>query len=209
MRRRFGISHCLLLLLATGCASPPESPKPQDPPAARGLGEVIVENACTQSVFRIHFAKTHDAEWGPDRLGNEVLKQGATRSWYLPTGTYRVHAQLKDGSLVEGNRTYDVAPGQTAACILEPRDAPDLGTLTVTNDTGFAIAKLMFTLSSEIGWGEDRLKTILPPSANQSWKVKAGRYNLKIVFQDGTSLEGADAYEVVAGQEAIYHLRSP
>jgi hypothetical protein len=202
---------CLALLLCAvvGCAAPEPIDEYQDPPAARGLGEVIVENGCPQSIFRLRFALTDEAEWGADQLGDEVLKRGAKRTWYLPTGTYVVQAQLKDGSLVDAPESYTIAPGNPVTCTLLPKGAADMGTLTITNDTGFAIARLMFTLSSELGWGTDRLKTILAPSASQSWTIRPGRYNLKIFFQDGTSLEGADAYEVTAGEEAVYHLRSP
>jgi hypothetical protein len=204
------IEACVAAVLwVTGCAPVERPPEFLPAPAARGLGEVVVENGCTQSIFSLRFTLTSDAEWGPDKLGNEVLKCQATRTWYLPTGTYVVQAQLKDGSIVDGSKTYDVAPGHPITCTIVPKGSADEGTLTLINDTGYAIARLMFTLSSDIGWGSDRLDAILPPSASKSWTVKPGRYNLKIFFQDGTNLEGADAYEVDTSEEAVYHLRSP
>lgn len=202
------IRVALALLLLTGCASQASThePRPTTTQAPVGLGEITVENGTNSVIFRVRFSAATDVEWGPDQLGNEILKPGASRAWYLPTGRYAVQVQLKDGAVVTAANAYRVGPGRPQACTIE-RPASEVGTLTLRNETGFAIARVYFTLTSKLAWGEDRLSTVLAPNARSSWKLAPGRYNLKVEFQDGTTRQGKGSYEVAASEESVYTLR--
>jgi hypothetical protein len=191
--------------LLAGCSSPADGDALPEAPVRTGA--LVVENATGQGVFSLRFALVGGGDWGPDRLGGgEVLARGAERGWELPVGRYRVKASLGDGTILEGDEGYWVDPEGETRCVLRATGSESTGRLTLVNGTGFAIAKVHFSLSSAAAWGDDRLARVLPAGERKSWDVQAGRYNLRVEFQDGVTLEAPGSYEVVAGEERVYRL---
>ncbi len=202
-----------LLVLVLGCTTTSsgggDDVQSVESKLPRGTGTLFVQNDSKDVIYRVLLAEASDAEWGPDRLdGAEVLKPGKGRGFEVAEGVYLVQVEFKGGRIHEDEEHYTVRTDEEATCTIRETEDDQLGTVTIVNRTGFAIARLFLSSTDQMGWGEDRLdaEQVLPPRKKLSLKLPAGNYNLKVEFQDGTSLEGDGAYEVVSGQVAVYRL---
>ena len=108
-----------------------------------------------------------------------------------------------------GSRRCCRAP--TLCAIEGSKPKVPLGDLTVYNATPWAIAKVRFSLSTKMGWGEERLpgQAFLLAGEKRTWKVPAGSYHLQIQFQDGTSQETSAPHEVGPGKDTEFRIDPP
>jgi len=202
-----GPSTLLLAAALAACASQP-APAPSPPAMVGGTGTLTVANATGEVIFRVRFGPADGDDWGPDRLdASEVLRSGARRSWPVTGGRYRVLAQLDGGARVAGREEVEVPPGGEGVIRLG-EDARDLGALVVLNATPFAVARVYFSLTSQAGWGENRLDAgeLLVAGARRTWRVPPGRYNVRIVYQDEVGVSSPTATEVTAGGSGLFRV---
>ena len=215
--RRLG---ALIWVLAAGCAAGPptlEGPESASAPAPRsdaapGRGTLTLVNDTQEVVYRVRFRGRAQTYWGPDRLvDDEVIAAGARRSWPLEAGAYQVRVELRDGSVLAGEQAYLVRRGREAICelVVEGERGSQVGTLTLINACPFAIARVYFSPTSEMSLGDDRLGqgVVLAPRGRRSWPLLPGRYHVKVVFQDETSLE--QVVVVAAEEERMFQVETP
>jgi len=212
-RARLGLSTLLLAALVgcrgSGGVAPPAQIEGPVRVRPAGEGELVIENDSQAPIYRVRFAEVGDS-WGIDRLGkSEVIRPGQSRRWTVPAGSYHVKIELSDGSELGDREEYSVFAGQEAVCTVFSQESEVHGDLVLVNETGFAIAQVYFSPTSHMSWGQDRLRRseVLAPGNRRSWPIPPGHYNVKVCFQDGTSLEGDGTYEVLAGQEAVYRVQ--
>jgi hypothetical protein len=203
----------LLASLSVGCAwgqrdsggSGPPGPEPVEE-----AGTLLVQNHSDKSVFHLRWRESAAPKWSGDRLDDgDVIKPEQDRRFELAPGTYELRLELGDGGNWSPEAPLQVRPGATTVCVLPGAVKAALGTLTVRNDSAWAIAHVRFSSSTEPGWGPDRLPVgaFLTAGKSRSWKVPAGQYQLQVEFQDGQTQESA-AYDVTLGQETLFRIGS-
>ena len=201
----------LIASLSAGCAwrqrdaggSGPPGPEPVE-----GAGTLLVRNHSEKSVFHLRWKEAQAPRWSGDRLDDgDVIKPEGDRSFQLPPGTYELRLELGDGGNWTPAAPVQVRAGATTVCVLPGAARAALGTLTVRNDSAWAINHVRFSSSTQPGWGPDRLPVgaFLTAGKARSWEVPAGQYQLQVEFQDGTTQESA-AYDVTLGQETLFRI---
>jgi len=201
----------LIASLSAGCAwrqRDTGGSGPPGPEAVEGAGALLVQNHSDRSVFHLRWKESQAPRWSGDRLDDgDVIKPEQDRSFELPPGTYELRLELGDGGNWSPSAPVQVRAGATTVCVLPGAAKAALGTLTVRNDSAWAISHVRFSSSTEPGWGVDRLPVgaFLTAGKARSWKVPAGQYQLQVEFQDGTTQESA-AYDVTLGQETLFRI---
>lgn len=205
----FGLS--LVASLAIGCSWGQRDPGGSGPPGpepVEGAGTLLVQNHSNKSVFHLRWKEAAAERWSGDRLDEgDVIKPEQSRHFDLPPGTYQLRLELGDGGDWSPEAPLQVRAGATTVCVLPGAVRDELGTLTVRNDSAWAISHVRFSSSTEPGWGPDRLPVgaFLTAGKARSWKVPAGQYQLQVEFQDGATQESA-AYEVTTGKETLFRI---
>lgn len=62
---------------------------------------LVVRNTSSEAVSDLYFSKCNDIDWGSDRLGNDVISTGASRTWTLDPGCWDMLAGMVSGVEVE------------------------------------------------------------------------------------------------------------
>jgi hypothetical protein len=106
--------------------------------------------------------------------------------------------------------------GLVAGCTVEVHDdtsnnedrrssGASTGQLDVRNETGATIFKIRFSSIDDPSWGEDKLGAaeVVMPHEHRSWPVPAGRYHVKIEFEDGRCADTLEEYAVPAGGTTV------
>ncbi|RMG08065.1 MAG: hypothetical protein D6731_22510 [Planctomycetota bacterium] len=204
------LAPLVLVLVLVACRARGVAPTARDrPPEPAATGDLVVENHSGQTVFRLQALREGEGEWSEDLLASdEVLGEGARRRWPVACGRYRVRAELADGRAVELRAERDLGPDEEVVLRLPSAEASRRGTLTLVNATGYTIARVQFSPTNSMRWGEDRLgpKEVLAPGRSRSWQIPAGRYNVRVYFQDRTVLEARRPIEVTVGERCLYRL---
>lgn len=211
LRHLLSLGLCLVLSLSFGCAWRQQEPGgrgPAAPEPAGPAGTLLVRNHSDKSVFHLRWKESQASRWSGDQLdGGDVIKPDQDRHFELAPGTYALRLELGDGGTWSPEAPLQVRSGQTALCVLAGEAEATLGTLTVRNDSAWAILHVRFSSSTQPGWGPNRLPVgaYLTAGKSRSWKVPVGQYQLQVEFQDGQTQESA-AYDVTAGQETLFRI---
>jgi hypothetical protein len=194
-----------------GCASS-EPRSGGTGPAAAGpveeLGTLLVLNHSDQSVFHLRWRETKSDRWSGDGLDEgDVIGPRQERQFDLPVGLYHLRLELGDGANWTPEAPIQVRPLTTASCVLPGAPAAKLGTLTVANDSSWAINRVRFSSRNHPGWGPERLPSgeYLTAGQRRSWAVPEGQYQLQVAFLDGTTQDSA-AYAVTLGEETVFRI---
>lgn len=212
LKRHFlALALSALLASATGCAwgqrDTADAGTP-GPAPVEGAGTLLVQNHSEKSVFHLRWREIQSSKWSGDRLDEgDVIKPQQDRKFELPAGTYALRLELGDGANWSPEAPLQIRPDTATACVLPGATPAQLGTLTVVNNSAWAINHVRFSSSTEPGWGVDRLPVgaFLTAGKSRSWKVPAGQYQLQVEFQDGTTQESA-AYDLTLGEETLFRI---
>ncbi|MBL4847243.1 MAG: hypothetical protein JKY65_17120 [Planctomycetes bacterium] len=194
-----------------GCASRDPDFGRSGPPApepVQGLGVLLVQNHSDQSVFHLRWREAGSSRWSGDGLDDgDVIKPQQERQLELPAGTYHLRLELGDGGNWTPEAPLQVRAGAVVSCVLPGSAAAKFGTLTVANNSAWAILHVRFSSRNDPGWGPERLPTgeYLTAGKRRSWEVEAGQYQLQVAFQDGMTQDSA-AYAVTLGKETVFRI---
>lgn len=130
--------------------------------------EVIVENASPRPIERLFISGADEQEWGPDRLGSEILQPGARFAAAVPDQgcAYDVRVVFDNGGAEERRRVdlctvtvLVVSPGWTTADDLGAGGgaAPAAGEVSIVNRSGRVVFELFVFPDGAANRGPDRL----------------------------------------------------
>ena len=212
-RQRLRLLGLLLLTLAlAGCAWGRQDPGATGPAAAQqveGIGTLLVQNHSDQSVFHLRWRESNSTRWSGDALDvGDVIKPRQSRQIELPGGTYHLRLEMGNGANWTPGAPLQVRAGESVSCVLPGAPAAKFGTLTVANDSAWAISRVRFSSSNEPGWGPERLAAgeFLTAGKRRTWDVPAGQYQLQVAFQDGTTQDSAGYEGVTLGEETVFRI---
>ena len=185
MRARFLLILGLLLATAGGLiggAAP-----------AQAQNRFSLVNNTGQTIERVFVSPSRLTAWGNDVLGEAVLPPGQS-VWIVPQ---RSDCVLDIKVVYQGGREEERR--QLNACSLSrvvwggaPSGA-DNPSFQFVNSTGVVVNELYVSLSTDTGWGRDRLgQGTLAPGAGMPVSLPAGKVctvDIRVVYADGRALE--------------------
>jgi hypothetical protein len=130
--------------------------------------EVVVENRAPRQIERLFISGTDEQEWGPDRLGTEVIAPGGQFTAAFPDQgcAYDVRVVFDNGGAEERRRvdlcavtTLVITPGWTTADDLGAGAAPAAGEVSIVNRSGRVVFELFVFPDGAAQRGPDRLGT--------------------------------------------------
>lgn len=177
LRRRWGGLAALLLAVLTLACSGSASYNP--------AGGLEVGNGGTRSMTRLYVTPSTNPDWGPNQLGAQPLPAGgALLLGPMSPGHYDVQAIFSDG-VTDTVNDVRILDGSTARLTMT-----NVGAVTVENTTNLWIIDIYLVPHSATDWGVDQLNgTLLPGRSFQLTDVTAGSYDLRVVFQGGSTAD--------------------
>ncbi|MDN3567175.1 Tat pathway signal protein [Paeniroseomonas aquatica] len=185
MRARFLLLLGLALAMAGGL--------PGGAAPAQAQNRFSLVNSTGQTIERVFVSPSRVSAWGPDVLGQAVLPPGQS-AWIVPQQSDCV---LDIKVVYQGGREEERR--QVNACSLSrvvwggtPAGAGD-PSFQFVNATGVVVNELYVSLSTDTGWGRDRLgQGTLAPGAGLPVSLPAGKVctvDIRVVYADGRALE--------------------
>jgi hypothetical protein len=151
----------LVTLLAAGLAAAQAPPRPGQRPGQQQQQQQAgpnfsIRNEGSRTIREFYASSPQDNDWGPDRLGADMVAAGQTFRLQLPRGagcTQDLRAVYDDDSSVE-RRNVDICRERTQAF----RNAEPDTEVTVVNNHGRTLFQLYFRPGrGGDDWGPDRL----------------------------------------------------
>jgi hypothetical protein len=174
------------------------------PQTRQPRASIVLTNNSGHTVYRVYFSPSDQQDWGPDRLGSEILDPGETYMWQdLAPGTYDMKAEKQDGTILDERRYQSIAAGGVYDWTLPPVPVGE-ATVTMHNDSGQIIWYVYIWPPGE-PWGDDRLgsMTVLPTDDPVDFRIQPGTYNLRAEDENRQLIHGEVGVTIVAGQ--TYH----
>ncbi len=130
--------------------------------------EVVVENRSPRPIERLFISGVDEQDWGPDRLGSEILQPGARFTTAVPGQgcSYDVRVVFDNGGAEERRRvdlcavtTIVISPGWTTADDIGAgaSAAPAAGEVSIVNRSGRVVFELFVFPDGDANRGPDRL----------------------------------------------------
>ncbi len=188
----------VLLLALTGLLAQPGNAWAQ---AADPSFRIL--NNTPNVVNEVYASPSHEADWGHDRLGTEVIAPGASHIIRLPSGgdcTYDIRI-VYQGDTAEERRNLDTcnltdvvlgtaSPPQRAPRGRQGTRQQGNPSFNLLNQSRRVIEEFYASPSSERSWGPDRLgDAVVQPGSYHPIRLPEGEcgYDLRVVWQGGQS----------------------
>jgi uncharacterized protein (DUF2141 family) len=156
---------------------------------------LAIQNDSRYDIQRIYVSSSRDQSWGPDQLGTQILRSGATFTINnISAGEYDLKFVDRDGDScvlknvnVARNITWNLTNEALLRCEGFARTSGY--SLAIQNDSRYDIHRIYMSSSRVQSWGPDQLGTrVLRSGATFTINnVSAGEYDLKFVDRDGDS----------------------
>lgn len=192
---RRALVAALLGILAVPAALAPARAQSTDP-------SFRVVNNTTDVVNEIYASPSSQRNWGPDRLGRDVIQPGANYIVRLPAGecVYDIRVVYQGGRSEERrnintcNITDFVLGAQGSGQRTQaPRGAQQGNpSFNLVNQSGRIIEEFYASPTSQNTWGRDLLgDDVVQPGANFAIRLPVGEcnYDIRVVFAGGQSSE--------------------
>jgi len=184
MLRRLLLAALLGLLAAPGARAQSTDPS------------FRIVNNTRNVVNEVYASPASDRSWGHDRLGNEIIRPGATYIVRLPPGecVYDVRVVYQGGQAEErrGVNTCNLTDFVLgAAAPTQPQSGAN-PSFNLVNQGRRTIEEFYASPSSEQNWGPDRLgDSTVSPGSRFAIRLPVGEciYDMRVVFQGGEAQE--------------------
>ena len=193
-----------LPLLPVAFAARPAPVLAQDP-------SFTVVNRSGRTVRELYASPATRRDWGPDRLGDDVLRPGRTFAVRMPPGSgcrTDLRAVFEGGGDEERRNldtcaTTDVVLGQNAAPPGAARGKTGSGAAQTAGNPSFnlrnagrrTLRELYASPTTQGDWGRDRLgDQVVEPGASFAIRLPEGpcRYDVRVVWDDNQDEERRD-----------------
>lgn len=157
------------------------------------MANFTIANNSDWDFYEVYISSSSSDSWGDDRLGSEILYSGGEQSFLLSEGTYDLKIVDEDGDecrqmgiRLSGNTRLVYTNEEWLDCVFPDSDnSSGTATITVYNNSLWDIYNIYASLSSDGGWGEDRLGSeILYADDSYSFTIPTGTYDFKYVDED-------------------------
>ena len=157
-----------------------------------------VVNNTGDTIESVFASPANQRNWGEDRLGDAVIRPGATYIIRLPAGScvYDVRVVYEGGRAEERRNVNTCNITNLVFGSGSAQAAPNAGggnpSFYLVNQSGRVIESLFASPSSQENWGPDRLgDNTVRSGQRHAVRLPAGEclYDLRIVFQGGDAQE--------------------
>jgi hypothetical protein len=158
-----------------------------------------IVNNTPNVVNEVYASPSRERGWGQDRLGNEVIRPGASYIVRLPVGDcmYDVRVVYQGGTAEERRNVNTCALTDFvlgAASPSAPQQAQQGGnpSFNLVNQSGRVIEEFYASPSSQQNWGPDRLgDAVVQPGQRFAVRLPVGEctYDVRVVFAGGEAQE--------------------
>jgi hypothetical protein len=162
---------------------------------------VTLQNNSAWSIYELYVSPTSESQWGPDQLGTEVVSIGESYELTgVPCGSYDIKLVDEDGDVCvmnavdvcAGSSTWEIDSDDLLACqagttTTTTTTASTGGSITIENQSAWAIYRFYLSPVTDSTWGDDQLGTEVI-STGESFElngVPCTSYDVKIVDEDG------------------------
>ncbi|MBW1879760.1 MAG: hypothetical protein JRJ84_15465 [Deltaproteobacteria bacterium] len=158
---------------------------------------VTVQNTSAWSIYQLHVSPTSESNWGPDQLGSDVIITGESYELTgVPCGSYDFKLVDEDGDVCvmnavevcSGSSTLVIDSDALLACQAgSATTASAGGSITIENQSAWAIYRFYLSPVTDSSWGDDHLGTEVI-STGETFAlngVACTSYDVKIVDEDG------------------------
>lgn len=162
-----------------------------DPNAPRREARVL--NAADRTIRELYASTRAPGAWGPDRLGNDMLEQGASVTLRLRGAAclWDIRA-VYDDDAEEVKRGVDLCAVREVAFDGSGAPRPPERRVTLVNRHGATIQEVYLSGSAEEDWGPDRLGEEVLPRGRRieiGARLRDCEADLRIVFEERRAAE--------------------
>jgi hypothetical protein len=195
----------LLAFALLSCAATPAALAQEDP-------SFSLVNRSGRTILELYASSSRDANWGPDRLGADVLPDGRSFTVRLPSAggcMTDLRVTFQDRSPAEERRNVNTcqqreivigAPAAAQAPQAPGKSAPQPQAQRPTGNPSFwlvnngrrTIREFYASLTTEAAWGPDRLgQGVVPAGERFALRLPEGDclYDILLVWQDNQRVE--------------------
>jgi hypothetical protein len=181
------------------------------PAAAQADPSFDLVNGSGRTILELYASSARDPNWGPDRLGADVLPAGRRFTVRLPAAggcVTDIRVTFQDGTPAEERRSVntceqrEVTIGAPAAAQAPPsagKDAPPQPqaltgnpSFWLVNNGRRTVRELYASLATDPNWGPDRLgQGVVPSGERFAVRLPEGAclYDILLVWQDNQRVE--------------------
>ena len=132
-------------------------------PGGTGIASLTVYNLTGDSIWYIYISPSTSDSWGADWLGDEVLLDGDSITFYLDEGMYDLAAEDSNGNIIA--EEYEVyLSGDMDWTLSEESGGTSI--LTLVNNSGVDVCYVLISPSTSDSWGDDWLGADIIPAGD-------------------------------------------